>query len=99
MSGTIQIFDSHSGEILQELLGHEGQTRGLDWNPDGSRLATAGGDSLIRISTVEKGKEGITNQTGPYRADHLDWSPDGTRLVSSDPRWLSIWDGRDRAGE
>ena len=94
----IQIFSSHSGEILQDLRGHEGETRGIDWTPDGRRLASAGADRMIRVWDVETGLVALTIQASREVVNHLDWSPDGTRLITSDPRVLSIWDGRERVG-
>ena len=96
-SGMIRIFDSRSGEMLQEFQGHESRTRALAWNTDGSRLASAGADRMIRIWDPDAGLLGLTIQASHYAIHNLDWSPDGDRLVSSDQRVLSIWDGGERA--
>jgi WD40 repeat protein len=97
-SGTIEIFDAHSGEVVQTLRGHEGGTTGLQWNPDGTRLASAGGDRLIRVWDLETGLVALTIQASRFPVLHLAWSPDGRRLASTDMWKLKVWDAGDQSG-
>ncbi|NJK43205.1 MAG: WD40 repeat domain-containing protein [Pleurocapsa sp. SU_196_0] len=64
----------------------------LAWNPDGSRLATAGKDRSILVWDVTQGvpfvEHTLIGHADTIRA--LAWSPDGSRLVSAS------WDGTAR---
>jgi WD40 repeat protein len=96
MSGTIELFDAHSGKVVQTLRGHEGGTRGLQWNPDGSRLASTGADRMIRVWDPETGLVALTIQASRGPVVQLAWSPDGRRLVSTaSPGTLKVWDAGD----
>jgi len=90
----IQIRDASSGELLQELLGHEWAPWRIAWSPDGKRLAssslegelilwdTTDGTLLKRVKANEK--EGRT----------VTWSPDGRTLASAGlDRKVRFWDG------
>ena len=95
----IRIFDRDSGELLQEMSGHVGPTLGVDWSPDGRRLASAGADRMIRLWDVETGHVALTIKAAENVIKLLDWSPDGGRIVSSDFGYLNVWDGRPREAD
>jgi Tol biopolymer transport system component len=69
----------------RQLLGHGEERPQLAWSPDGSQLASAGSDGILRMWT---GLEGAAGQTSVERKGHqggvtsLSWRPDGWRLAS-----------------
>ncbi|HEV3024681.1 MAG TPA: protein kinase, partial [Pirellulales bacterium] len=69
------------GGTAPQLEGHAGQVRTLAWSPDGSRLASAGYDGLIKVWELQTGTAvSLAGHTAP--AYTVDWKSDGSRLVS-----------------
>jgi WD40 repeat protein/formylglycine-generating enzyme required for sulfatase activity len=67
--------------------------RRIAWSPDGTQIASAGFDRLVKVRTVQTGDllHTLTGHTGTVYG--LSWSPDGTRLASgSQDGSVRIWD-------
>lgn len=63
-------------------LGHDGSIEFLCWSPDGTRLATGGGDPTVFIWDTATGKL-IARLVGHLKAVlSAGWSPDGKTLVT-----------------
>ena len=84
---------STSGRPLQTLTGHADCIYAVAFSPDGTMLATASYDKLIKLWDVATAKEVRTLR------DHIDavyalaFTPDGARLVSgAADRSVKIWD-------
>lgn len=78
---------------LELTLTHPGPVLSVQYSPDGTRLATTGGDGTARIwDSTTKGH--LTTLTGHTDAvTGIAYSPDGTRLATaSDDRTARIWD-------
>jgi WD40 repeat protein len=43
------VWDARTGRLLETLQGHTGAEDGLDWRPDGTRIATSGNDGTARV--------------------------------------------------
>ncbi|MFI7049612.1 nSTAND1 domain-containing NTPase [Streptosporangium sandarakinum] len=76
------------------LAGHTNSVASVVFSPDGKRLATGGGDDMVRIWDVATGK-----QVGAPLRGHTGWvysvafSPDGKRLASAGmDKTVRIWD-------
>lgn len=48
-TGEVRVHDAENSSRKATLRGHDGVVFGLAFNPDGSRLATAGFDGLVRV--------------------------------------------------
>jgi WD40 repeat protein len=46
---TAKLWNLGTGKRLLTLTGHTSALTGLDFSPDGTRLATAGGDGTVRV--------------------------------------------------
>ncbi len=95
--GRIALWDLRTATLLGELQGHTRAVFSLSFSPDGSHLASAGGDEQVRVWSVQARTlvrafdavptfNGWVNQVG--------YSPDGQRLVAGsrynlDGRWRS----------
>ena len=70
----------------------------LVYAPDGSRIASAGKDGVIRVWDAATGKEACPIGDPYYRVLCLAFSPDGKRLASGGASGVTIlWDVAGRA--
>ena len=81
LDGLVKTWDTASGDNLLTIQG-PGETRGVDWSPDGHQLASTVGDT-VRVWDAETGEaihvmEGHISTIGRVR-----FSPDSRRIASS----------------
>ncbi|MFC9897267.1 WD40 repeat domain-containing protein [Nocardia sp. NPDC127579] len=88
--GTIHIWDTDTGKILFDLLGHCGSVITVDYSPDGTYIASVGSDGTLRTWNAATGEPLLTIDTaeqadpgGPRQLDFLAISADGTRIATA----------------
>ncbi|MER5268412.1 protein kinase [Actinosynnema sp. NPDC002837] len=75
------------------LPGHDGVAIDVEFSPDGSVLATGGGDRLVKLWRVKDGVEVgvLTGNDAPVR--RVAWSPDGRTLATaSQDTVVRLWE-------
>jgi WD40 repeat protein/transcriptional regulator with XRE-family HTH domain len=90
---TVKILDSSSGQTRLTLPDPGNQGRGLDFSPEGTRLATSGADNLSHVWDLATGKEwmALAGHTAPV--DRVIFSPNGTWLATIDRSGEArLWD-------
>ena len=87
----IRLWDPRNGEVQQTLNGHKGPIAGLDYSPDGSRLASASSDGTARVWDLRTGESLSLSVSGA--AWDVAFSPDGRVLATaSNAGEAKLWD-------
>ncbi len=80
-AGHVRIYDASTLALVKLIPAHPGGANALAYSPDGSQLASAGNDRMLRIWNLE-GKELHALKGHKSIITSLAWSPDGQSLVS-----------------
>ena len=87
------VWDAQTGQALYTLAGHEGRVNLALWSPDGSQLATAGEDGMLRIWNAADGELLRSIETNAGAVISLAWAPNSVRIVSGHGDGsLRIWE-------
>ncbi len=90
---TIRIWDSHTGECEQVLLGHRSIVNSVMYSPDGSEIVSASWDNTIRIWDSHTGELKQVLLGHSLWVMSASFSPSGSEIVSaSSDRTVRIWD-------
>lgn len=100
-SNDIQIYDTQSGDLLAELVGHEEYINAVSWSYDGQWIASSSGtvqdnptdDDSIRIWATDTYIETyiLTDHEGPVK--DIGWSPTKNILASASlDGTIRIWE-------
>ncbi len=97
-NGLIDLVDLESAEVVQTLEGHDRRVRAVAFDGSGTRLASAGEDSTIRLWEWERGA-GRTLGAHDGECLRVVWSPDDAFVASNGfDETLRIFDAqRERA--
>ena len=88
----IILVDPQTGDIRSRLAGHGSGVSALAFSPDGSTLATAGGDRTIKIWNTLDGQERgtLSEEVGCVRS--ISFSPDGDWLAfAGNDLTIRVW--------
>jgi WD40 repeat protein len=94
----IRLWDLKAGRLLRQFTGHLSAVHSLAWSPDGTALASAGGDARARLWEVATGRR-LAQARGGYGRRAVSFSADGhALLVANYNGELALW-GSDLAGK
>src|SRR5690606_24352358 len=63
------------------LPGHVGGVGSIAWSPDGTRIASSGGDSAVRVWDATNGQQVSVFTSSDRYVTAVAWSPDGNNIV------------------
>ena len=96
---TARLWDTQSGELLREFVGHEAVVRAVAITPDKRYVLTAGDDETARLWDVAKGEEirQFAGHSEGIRAAAM--SPDGRFvLTGSGDHTARLWNAATASG-
>lgn len=97
----VRIYGVTDKQLLFVLAGHQLAVHGVAFAPDGTTLATAGGDNTVRIWSLPKNRPPASTQIAPLATlsghtntvNGVAFSPDGKKLASVGADSLvRLWD-------
>src|SRR5262249_51101293 len=78
-----------TGHIIAQGTGHRGPILGVDWAPDGRRVASGSDDGSLCIWDRHTGALQLRAQVMPKNLRSPRWSPGGERIAVGSPDGLS----------
>ena len=79
--------------LLHDLTGHTDEVHRVVWAPDGTRLASAGYDDMVRVWDATTGACVLALTGHTDSVNGVTWSPDGAQLATaSDDASVRVWD-------
>lgn len=92
-SGSVDIYDTKTWELIHTIDAHSTRAYAVDWSPDGRRLATGGNDNQIRIWDAESYELLLELGNHDSYVKAVRFSPDGAMLGSASGDYtVRVWD-------
>lgn len=89
----VNLWNASTGNLIHSLTGFDAAVNAIAFDPNGSRLATGGGDWLVRFWDTKSGAETgrLTGHSGPVQG--IAFSRDGSRIATgSRDKTVRLWD-------
>ena len=96
--GSIKIWNSRTGQVLQQFKAHTGAACGVAFHPRGGHVASTGTDRLVKVwdlsATGQPRFEGPCDALRPFGVSYTVAfrPPDGRYLAAGCDRVVRIWD-------
>jgi WD40 repeat protein len=105
LDSTVKAWDSTTGKLIREYVGHTEVVTGVAFSPDRTRLATAAKDKTVRIWDTGTGVQLLVLRGHAGEVTNVSFSPDGLQLLSGSrenitrldlsgyqPKQVRLWD-------
>ena len=92
-SHRLRLWNAATGKLIRELGRHKNTVTQVEFNADGTRIASSSMDQMLGLWDGLTGEPIATLKGHNGRVNCLAFSPDGTQLVSaSEDRTARLWD-------
>lgn len=81
-TGMLRVYDAQSGDVIQELTGHDSYIADMVFSADGTRLITGGNDAIVREWDIASGEVLHTMDGHSRNVTCVALSPDETWVAS-----------------
>jgi WD40 repeat protein len=81
--GTVQLWQTQTGEQQLTYRGHTDWVFSVAWSPDGTKIASASRDKTVQIWDAHTGNQLVLYTGHTDDVYVIAWSPDSTRLASA----------------
>ena len=88
----MKVWEVGTGKLLRELDGFAAAAYGVEWSPDGKRLAGASWDGTALIWRVADWVPIARLSTSGGRMGEVHWAPDGKTLATGGVGRIDLWD-------
>ncbi|HEY7426893.1 MAG TPA: protein kinase, partial [Gemmataceae bacterium] len=99
--GTVKIWNSRTGKVMQTFPAHSDSVVSVAFHPDGKHLASRGTDLAVKIWDLTAPSQPVfterCNATRKFGTAYtIAFSPDGRRLAAGTNGAMKVWDWKDR---
>jgi WD40 repeat protein len=94
---TLRLWDTASGKLLRDLVGHNAPVQSAEFSPDGKALASGDAEGKVMLFNVATGQRSAALNAHSDRCFGLAFSPDGKQVATAAwDRIVKIWDTETR---
>jgi len=99
--GAVRIWNSRTGERVQEFQAHDKAVSGVAFHPDGQHLASTGADGLVKVWKLATEREVFRGPCDAFRSFGAAYTvafcpPDGRYLAAGSKPTVTLWDWESR---
>ena len=88
----MRIWNADGSGLPVVLRGHSETIFHASYSPDGTRIATGSGDTVVRVFAADGSGEPFVLASTPLAVRHVIWSPDGRYIAHhSEEKVARVW--------
>jgi WD40 repeat protein/tRNA A-37 threonylcarbamoyl transferase component Bud32 len=97
--GTVTLVNTNDHRRLLNLENHFIYITDIAFSPDGTRLASSGGDNTVRLWNTETGEEMLVLPRRATQIQSLAFGPGGKYVIAANAREIVVWDASDESSD
>jgi WD40 repeat protein len=89
-AGGLHVWESHSGQLFHDLVGHKGPVSDVSWRPDSNVLVSASEDLSLKLWGMEEGNQ-IKSWNAPAGVTAVEFTRDGRIASAGRDKRVRLW--------